>query len=145
MLCCFCWNKTGGEIISHIDFVKKNVILWIFQISLPLSIMIPLESCPRSQLLVPFVLVSISHTWLILSIMAWGVIMEQWSNLLFYFPDTLNTTQSVWQKLHYSCFKKICLNSFRIRLKIHSCINLIYLPCLWFFFEGCKNSFSTLV
>ena len=126
MLYCFCWNKTGGEITSHIDFVKK---MWFFQISLPLSIMKPLESCPRSQLLAPFVLVSISHTCLIFSIMAWGVIMEQWSHLLFYFPDTLNTTlpdtlnttQSVWQKLHYSCFKKICLNSFRVRLKIYSC------------------------
>ena len=104
--------KQVGKLF-HTLTLLKNVILWIFQISLPLSIIIPLESCPRSQLLAPFALVSISHTWLIFSIMSWGVIMEQWSNLLFCFPDTLNTTQSVWQKLHYWCFKKYVSTHFR--------------------------------
>ena len=113
-LCCvaFAEIKQVGKLF-HTLTLLKNVILWVFQISLPLSIIIPLESCPRSQLLAPFALVSISHTWLIFSIMTWGVIIEQWSNLLFYFPDTLNTTQSVWQKLHYWCFKKYVSTHFR--------------------------------
>lgn len=61
--------KQVGKLF-HTLALLKNVILWIFQISLPLSIMIPLESCPRPQLLAPFAWVSISHTWLIFSIMA---------------------------------------------------------------------------